>query len=149
MSPGPSSNPERPTSTGVLWSIGIVGGVVVSVLVFLSSDGDPGRAQQTIAGMRQIGMGALFLALAVAGGWSALRRNWRPGPVVPARAAAGFVNVRMIGALVALVGLALLVFGFSGQVNRRYQQAERIEMALGAVLLAGGGLVYRKGWPLT
>lgn len=149
MSAVSPSNPQRPTPTATLWAIGIVGGIAVSVFVFLTGAGDPVHAQQTVAGMRQIGMGALFLALAVAGGWSALRRNWRPGPVVPALASAGFVNVRLIGALVALAGLALLVFGLSGHVSGRYRQAERIEMTFGAVLLAGGGLVYRKGWPLA
>ena len=67
-------NQNRPTPTSQLWTIGVVGGLVFAVYVFMAS-GSGSDATARAEGFPKLGMGALFTALAIAGGWRALRRR--------------------------------------------------------------------------
>ena len=67
-------NQNRRTPTWQLWAIGVVGGLAFAVYVFVAS-GSGSEATARAEGFRKLGMGALFLAAAIAGGWRALRRR--------------------------------------------------------------------------
>ena len=69
------SNPQRPTSTATLWGIGLEGGIIVAVAIFLGGDGDTNdsRALATAVGVWSSRL--LFLGGLLAGGWNVLRRK--------------------------------------------------------------------------
>lgn len=70
----PRDNPDRPTPTSRLWAIGAIGGFVLAVVIVMQAQ--PGAtAQEMTAGYANIAKGALFVALAIGGGWRALRRS--------------------------------------------------------------------------
>lgn len=71
---GQAQNPQRPTPTWKLWTIGVLGGLVVAVWMFTTSD----NADATRSSATQIGqwaIRALLIGLIAAGGWKALSRK--------------------------------------------------------------------------
>lgn len=67
-------NPQRPTPTWKLWTVGILGGLIVAVWLFTTSDdADATRSSATQVG--QWAIRALLVGVIVAGGWKALSRK--------------------------------------------------------------------------
>ncbi len=67
-------NPQRPTDTGKLVLFGIVGGVIVAIVVFVSASSGP----EGFEWGRRIGVWSVRLLLVtviLAGGWQRLRRR--------------------------------------------------------------------------
>ena len=72
-------NPNRPTPTWVIALLGVAGGIAVAVYLFVTGQAD-GELQTGGLTRRlgQIGAAALLLAGGTVGGFTALRRKWRP-----------------------------------------------------------------------
>ena len=50
--------------------------------------------------------------------------------------------------LATLLGVAFFVYGASGHsVRMGFSDSDRINLAIGAVLIVGGGWIYKYGWP--
>lgn len=69
------TNPDRPTSTGKLWAIGTLGGLLLAVGLFLTSGDNAQDTRSTATSIGAWAMRALLVAVIVAGGWKTIRRS--------------------------------------------------------------------------
>jgi hypothetical protein len=73
-------NPNRPTDSTTLWVIGVAGGFALAIYLVMTGEvGTASEASTFSGGSGRIAFGAVAIATALAGGWTALRRKTR-GP---------------------------------------------------------------------
>lgn len=68
-------NPHRPTATWKLWTLGIVGGLIAAMLMFVTSGENADATRQTATQTGAWALRGLLVAVILLGGWTALRRR--------------------------------------------------------------------------